>query len=201
MPATGRARLRRRGRRCSRRSQLGGARRELEAAVRRAPRPGSWRSRRAPSRVGRRCRARRAAGSAGAGRGALAEQGFEVSAGLLAQVAARPRVQDEVGERRVSGRGCRGRGLSVTGPIVPEGAARAPRAAVGRRGRSGGHTSVTSAGPAGSQSLTDPRYDGGRAPVAQWTERGRPKACVGGSSPSGGARNLQRSRVRQLRQG
>ena len=29
-------------------------------------------------------------------------------------------------------------------------------------------------------------YDGGRAPVAQWTERGRPKACVGGSSPSGG---------------
>ena len=25
------------------------------------------------------------------------------------------------------------------------------------------------------------------APVAQWTERGRPKACVGGSSPSGGA--------------
>ena len=31
------------------------------------------------------------------------------------------------------------------------------------------------------------RYDGARAPVAQWTERGRPKACVGGSSPSGGA--------------
>ncbi len=29
---------------------------------------------------------------------------------------------------------------------------------------------------------------GPRAPVAQWTERGRPKACVGGSSPSGGAR-------------
>src|SRR5437899_2530848 len=26
-----------------------------------------------------------------------------------------------------------------------------------------------------------------RAPVAQWIERGRPKACVGGSSPSGGA--------------
>ena len=34
------------------------------------------------------------------------------------------------------------------------------------------------------------RYDGVRAPVAQWTERGRPKACVGGSSPSGGARFL-----------
>ncbi len=31
------------------------------------------------------------------------------------------------------------------------------------------------------------RYDDLRAPVAQWTERGRPKACVGGSSPSGGA--------------
>ena len=31
------------------------------------------------------------------------------------------------------------------------------------------------------------RYDGGRAPVAQWIERGRPKACVGGSNPSGGA--------------
>ena len=30
-------------------------------------------------------------------------------------------------------------------------------------------------------------YDEIRAPVAQWTERGRPKACVGGSSPSGGA--------------
>jgi hypothetical protein len=30
-------------------------------------------------------------------------------------------------------------------------------------------------------------YDGIRAPVAQWTERGRPKACVGGSSPFGGA--------------
>ncbi len=28
------------------------------------------------------------------------------------------------------------------------------------------------------------------APVAQWTERGRPKACVGGSSPSGGAKAL-----------
>ena len=33
----------------------------------------------------------------------------------------------------------------------------------------------------------DPRYDVGRAPVAQWIERGRPKACVGGSNPSGGA--------------
>ena len=30
-------------------------------------------------------------------------------------------------------------------------------------------------------------YDVGRAPVAQWIERGRPKACVGGSNPSGGA--------------
>ena len=30
-------------------------------------------------------------------------------------------------------------------------------------------------------------YDDGRAPVAQWIERGRPKACVGGSNPSGGA--------------
>ena len=35
------------------------------------------------------------------------------------------------------------------------------------------------------------RYDGDRAPVAQWTERGRPKACVGGSSPSGGARQYK----------
>ena len=34
------------------------------------------------------------------------------------------------------------------------------------------------------------RYDDGRAPVAQWTERGRPKACVGGSSPSGGATSV-----------
>ena len=34
-------------------------------------------------------------------------------------------------------------------------------------------------------------YDGARAPVAQWTERGRPKACVGGSSPSGGATPAQ----------
>jgi hypothetical protein len=30
------------------------------------------------------------------------------------------------------------------------------------------------------------------APVAQWIERGRPKACVGGSSPSGGAKTLPR---------
>ena len=38
-------------------------------------------------------------------------------------------------------------------------------------------------------------YDDGRAPVAQWTERGRPKACVGGSSPSGGAKkNVRRGR-------
>ena len=36
-------------------------------------------------------------------------------------------------------------------------------------------------------SVLGTRYDGARAPVAQWTERGRPKACVGGSSPSGGA--------------
>ena len=34
------------------------------------------------------------------------------------------------------------------------------------------------------------RYDEVRAPVAQWTERGRPKACVGGSSPSGGSIGL-----------
>ena len=32
-------------------------------------------------------------------------------------------------------------------------------------------------------------YDGARAPVAQWIERGRPKAGVGGSNPSGGARS------------
>ena len=38
------------------------------------------------------------------------------------------------------------------------------------------------------------RYDGLRAPVAQWTERGRPKACVGGSSPSGGAIATQHAR-------
>src|SRR3712207_8043724 len=34
------------------------------------------------------------------------------------------------------------------------------------------------------------------APVAQWTERGRPKACVGGSSPSGGATVTPASRSR-----
>ncbi len=39
--------------------------------------------------------------------------------------------------------------------------------------------------PGGGRSAR--RYDEVRAPVAQWTERGRPKACVGGSSPSGGA--------------
>ena len=35
-------------------------------------------------------------------------------------------------------------------------------------------------------------YDPKRAPVAQWTERSRPKAGVGGSSPSGGAMNCSR---------
>ena len=40
-------------------------------------------------------------------------------------------------------------------------------------------------------------YDGGLAPVAQWTERGRPKACVGGSSPSGGASTTARPSDRQ----
>ena len=34
---------------------------------------------------------------------------------------------------------------------------------------------------------TGPAYDIGRAPVAQWIERSRPKAGVGGSNPSGGA--------------
>src|SRR5262245_26876759 len=37
------------------------------------------------------------------------------------------------------------------------------------------------------------RYHRDRAPVAQWTERGRPKACVGGSSPSGGATAQRRA--------
>jgi hypothetical protein len=34
-------------------------------------------------------------------------------------------------------------------------------------------------------------YDEVRAPVAQWIERGRPKAGVGGSNPSGGATPTQ----------
>ena len=36
-------------------------------------------------------------------------------------------------------------------------------------------------------------YDIGRAPVAQWIERSRPKAGVGGSNPSGGATSAQSS--------
>ena len=38
-----------------------------------------------------------------------------------------------------------------------------------------------------------PRYDERRAPVAQWIERGRPKAGVGGSNPSGGATDARRA--------
>ena len=48
-------------------------------------------------------------------------------------------------------------------------------------------------------SAIDARYDGGRAPVAQWTERGRPKACVGGSSPSGGASSIETRRTATAR--
>ena len=52
-----------------------------------------------------------------------------------------------------------------------------PGRALGLAWRAGPHQRCTVGGT---------RYDGARAPVAQWTERGRPKACVGGSSPSGG---------------
>ena len=58
-------------------------------------------------------------------------------------------------------------------------------------GRSDGHGCVT---PDDGPRFPAPTGFGSRrgtmgsgAPVAQWTERGRPKACVGGSSPSGGA--------------
>src|SRR4029079_8823564 len=71
----------------------------------------------------------------------------------------------------------------------------APRAAVQKEVGEGSvvHLATDCRGGSRKASLT-PGYDGVRAPVAQWTERGRPKACVGGSSPSGGAIATQRAR-------
>ena len=55
-----------------------------------------------------------------------------------------------------------------------------------RGARAGDRRRLTSApGPCWPCATIPPR-----APVAQWTERSRPKAGVGGSSPSGGATNL-----------
>ena len=96
-----------------------------------------------------------------AGPRALVEERGQDRARLVAQVAARAAVQDEVGE----------------GSVVH-------LATDCRRGR---------ARPAGARRSARVRWS--RAPVAQWTERGRPKACVGGSSPSGGASFLKADRL------
>ena len=63
---------------------------------------------------------------------------------------------------------------SSSRPIVREGAARAPRAAVGRRGRSGGHSARNAGRGAGSRSL-----DG---PAVRWWPR--PRSSVDRARPS-----------------
>ena len=68
---------------------------------------------------------------------------------------------------------------------------RTGRSRGGRTGRGRGGERRASRGRIVGEGRRRPRSGRGtmeiRAPVAQWTERGRPKACVGGSSPSGGA--------------
>jgi hypothetical protein len=66
---------------------------------------------------------------------------------------------------------------------------------VATAGRRGGHGLVTCRFGRRFRSRTT-GYDAGRAPVAQWIERHRPKVRVGGSSPSGGATRATPTSVR-----
>ena len=124
--------------------------------------------------------------SAGAGR-PLASRSvsrrFEDGAGLLAQVTAVAAVQHEVGEwrRRVTGhaRKFRGGRLSALPNWRPSGGGPGGLMTKRRRSRRGSRFGAAQTEAVGFFTC---------APVAQWTERGRPKACVGGSSPSGGAK-------------
>ena len=194
--------------------QVGAGHRALRRPGRRRGAAGSWpalvasSSRRSPSSTtgivvkNARCQAASASisrsttvGTARPDRRALVEDGLHEVARLVAQVAA--------GSRRTGTRS--GRGAScISVRIVGEVWAKAPLVPIGRERPSRDRPPL---GGAAAWCADDPsassvpwgdhpwaRYDGVRAPVAQWTERGRPKACVGGSSPSGGAIATQQAR-------